>query len=265
MSSIKITKGKKRKIWEKYGKQLKNHFLNMQMMGISSAITELYTEKKTQDFVDDLLVLLQKNPLVISEKENSLQLKFPEFNPVYFNFYQLLLYEDDEGKTCKERLVNIMDSLSFQRVTYSQNLIILCAYFESFLEQSIIALSNVSPNYKKYIGKGKYKQLEIIIEEIKGSLKEKENLYKVIKEFFEIRNLFVHRNGVVDRKFIRNTGNEKFPEGSDYPLISEIVLACYIMFLTGMISLFFIISEKYFDIKPEELRDLSVEIKSNEK
>ena len=262
MSKSRISKNKKRIVWEEYSNEFKNYVISMMTTNIGSSLIEL-----SKEFADDtaskILQLLRSDPIILEIKNKKYKaVKKPSYDPVHFNLLQLALFESDEQLDDIELVKEILESLDFKRTSNSQNLIILCAYFEAFLKQSILNLSKIDNIvFSKYIEGNKYDQLEKLLEISLKTNKEIQNAFDVIKEIFGIRNLYVHNNGIVDNNFIENTGNNKIPVGEKFPLDSSIVLSFYFLLYQSMLSIFINLSQKFFDITVKELRNLSYELK----
>ncbi|MHA1840633.1 MAG: hypothetical protein ACTSYW_01525 [Candidatus Heimdallarchaeota archaeon] len=254
----------KRKIWEKYYNQFNNQLNSMMKAIIGSSIVEISSKNFADDTAVNILSLLRNDPIKVMIKDNKYSYIKPSFDPIHFSLYPLFTIEkEDEKKDDIEHVKEILESLDFKQTNNSQNLIIFCAYFEGFLKQSIENLSKINETvFSKYVQVNKYKQLKILLKiSIKANEKEKQNAFDVIKEIFEIRNLYVHHDGIVTNRFIKNTGNNKIHVGEKFPLDSSIILSFYSLLYQSMLSIFITLSQKFFDITVKELKNLSYELK----
>jgi len=262
--SRQITNKKKRIIWEKYFNQFCNHLKSMMSANIGSSLIELSSKNFASETAKVILELLQKDTIKAMKKGDELVFDKSSFDPIHLSFIQLFLFEKtDEKKDIIEQVKEILELMDFKQTNNSQNLIIFCAYFEAFLKQSIISLSKIDKIvFSKYVDKDKYDQLKKLLKiSLKTNDKGIDNAYGVIKEIFGIRNIYVHNNGIVNNRFINFTGNNKIPEGKKFPLDTTTVFRFYVLLYQLMLTIFFSLSRKFFNITVKELENLRYDLK----
>ena len=179
---------------------------------------------------------------------------------------------------------NLSDDIDFERILYSQELVMLFAYLDAFMADSLRIICKKTPEILK---SGKKIDMDTIIScggwiELLDYLTERyiyefgwpslserveilkkrlglvinfpENYLEILEQAENIRHIIVHNGGKVSQKYIAKTGQNDLVIGQFIPITNTYVNEIFYTARMFAGSLFIAVSKKFFEISDSELK-----------
>ena len=234
--------------------------------------------ENNRKFLLEMLVQITNEP--INENSENLESKMKDIEPGNLDIFmnQLAIYNSSIHLGLKTP-----EDINFQRLFFSQELIMACAHLEAFLSDSLRVICRVRPEILKsgkkidrstIIDSGNWdKVIECIIEDYIyefgwKTLKDKIKFLKdkiglnveipnselsILEEAENIRNIVVHNGGRISQEYINRTEKSDLNVGDLIPITAEFMgKVSYISLLLGW-DIFALVSKKFFDIDGSKL------------